>query len=172
MPGTTVRPRLSEAHRLIVPELVTRKDMNNVRRLNEVARTGRITVPEAASVQLAVPADRHYIVLVRSAVAQLGACFGFTMGAIGDLRLAVDEACNLLVAGGPDPAVSGLECRAEVRGDLLRVTVSASAVAVAPPDTEGLGWNILAALVDTLAWEEDGDVVRVEIEKRRGTRGG
>ncbi|MEY9928802.1 serine/threonine-protein kinase RsbW [Catenulispora sp. GP43] len=138
----------------------------------EVARAGRITVPETASVQLAVPADKHYIVLVRSAVAQLGACFGFTMGDIGDLRLAVDEACNLLVAGGPDPAVSGLECRAVVRGDLLRVTLSASAVAAAPPDTEGFGWTILAALVDALAWEQSENVVRVEIEKRRGTRGG
>jgi serine/threonine-protein kinase RsbW len=132
-------------------------------------------VPEVASVVLTVPAHKDFIVIVRSAVAQLGACFSFTIGEIGDLRLAVDEACNLLVADQPQPygaVVGGLDCRAEVRGDLLRVTVSASAEGAESPDTEGFGWNILTALVDSLAWEQDNDMVRVELEKRRAARGG
>ena len=139
----------------------------------EVARIERGRVPEAASVQLTVPAHKDYIVIVRSAVAQLGACFGFTVGDIGDLRLAVDEACNLLVQHAPaEPVPAALECRAEVRGDLLRVRVSASSQIADPPDTEGFGWTILAALVDTLAWEQDSDTVRVEVEKRRSIRAG
>ena len=140
----------------------------------KVTPNGRTRTPEVASVLLTVPVHKDYIVIVRSAVAQLGACFGFTIGEIGDLRLAVDEACNLLVAAGAarDHADRGLECRAGVRGDLLHVTVVAPAQAVEPPDTESLGWAILTALVDTLAWEKDDDVVRVELEKRRGIRAG
>lgn len=137
----------------------------------DTTRADRTMPPGAASVVLTVPAHRDYITIVRSAVAQLGAGFGFTIEEIGDLRLAVDEACNLLVGYRPAGlAPSDLECRAQVLGDVLRVTVIASAEAAEPPDTEGFGWNILTALVDTLAWEQDRDTVRVELEKRRGIR--
>lgn len=139
----------------------------------QVRRIDRTRAPEAASVLLTVPAHQDCIVIVRSAVAQLAACSGFTLGQIGDLRLAVDEACNLLVDGaGPEPAASGLECQAGVRGGVLRVTVAASAVAADPPDTEGFGWAILNALVDGLEWERDHDVVRVHVVKRRGIGAG
>ena len=139
----------------------------------QVTRVNGRTTPEIASVLLTVPAHQDYIVIVRSAVAQLAACFGFTLGEIGDLRLAVDEACNRLVAGaGPDLAASGLQCQAGVRGDELRVMVAASAAAADPPDTDGLGWAILNALVDGLDWERDHDVVRVHVAKRRGTGAG
>ena len=135
----------------------------------QVTRVDGRRAPDVASVLITVPAHQDYIVIVRSAVAQLAACFGFAFGEIGDLRLAVDEACNLLVAGaGPDRAGSGLECQAGVRGDVVRVTVAASAAAADPPDTEGLGWAILNSLVDVLEWEQDHDVVRVHVAKRRG----
>lgn len=135
----------------------------------QVTRVDGSRAPEVASVLLTVPAHQDYIVIVRSAVAQLAACFGFTFGEIGDLRLAVDEACNLLVAGaGADLAANGLECQAGVRGDVLRVTVAAPAAAADRPDTEGFGWAILNALVDVLEWERDHDVVRVHMVKRRG----
>jgi serine/threonine-protein kinase RsbW len=133
----------------------------------QVTRVDGRRAPEVASVLLTVPAHQDYIVIVRSAVAQLAACFGFTLGEIGDLRLAVDETCNLLVAGTrPDLAARGLECQAGVRGDVLHVTVAAPAVAADPPDTEGFGWAILNALVDALEWERDHDVVRVHVAKR------
>lgn len=130
---------------------------------------------EDASVRLSVPAHRDYVSVVRSAVAQLSACVGFTLGEVGDLRLAVDEACNLLIAGsesrsGSGSAASGLECRADSHGDLMHVTMAAPAVTARPPDTDGFGWNILTALVDTLAWEQDDDTVRVELEKRHSGR--
>lgn len=139
----------------------------------QVTRVDGSRTPEVASVLLTVPAHQNYIVIVRSAVAQLAACSGFTLGEIGDLRLAVDEACNLLLAGagagaGSGLAASGLECLAGVRGDVLSVTVAAPAAAAHPPDTEGLGWAILNALVDGLEWERDHDVVRVHVAKRRG----
>ena len=60
-----------------------------------------------------------------------------------------------------------IECRAEVRGDVLRVTVSAAAGTLAP-DTDGIGWAMLTALVDTLTWAQDWVSARVDLEKRHG----
>jgi len=148
----------------------------------------RIRTPQRASVVLTVPAHKDYVVIIRSAVAQLAACSGYPPRQVTDLRLAVNEACGLLVAGRPGgrPAVGGIgslgviECRAEVRGELrgdvrgegrgevLRVTVSAPAAGgFDVPDTDGLGWSLMTALVDALAWAQDGITARVSLEKRR-----
>ena len=138
----------------------------------ELARVNGTEVPEVASVLLTVPAHKDYIAIVRSAVSQLGACFGFALGEIGDLRLAVDEACNLLVANrSSEHYEESLECRARVLDGVLRVTLAAPATATAPPDTEGFGWHILTALVDVLAWDQTAGQVRVELEKHRDPRG-
>ena len=156
----------------------------------EVTQADGVRTRQNASLVLTVPAHKDYVVIIRSAVAQLGACFGYTVEEITDLRLAVNEACGLLVAhrpaSGPGSGTSSgsdlglgldttdgdLECRAEVRGDVLRVTVAAPAAGLEAPDADGLGWNILAALVDSLAWARDGVTARVNLEKRRGTRVG
>jgi len=52
----------------------------------------RIRAPRGASVVLSVPAHKDYVVIIRSAVAQLAGCFGYTVRDITDLRLAVNEA--------------------------------------------------------------------------------
>jgi serine/threonine-protein kinase RsbW len=48
-------------------------------------------------VVLIIPADRQYAALVRAVAGHLGARTGLTVTEISDLRLAVDEACGLLV---------------------------------------------------------------------------
>ena len=127
----------------------------------------RIRAPRGASVVLSVPAHKDYVVIIRSAVAQLAGCFGYTVRDITDLRLAVNEACALLVAGSPGTLAGAgtIECRAEVRGEVLRVIVSAAAGTLAP-DIDGIGWTILTALVDRLTWAQDGVSARVDLEKR------
>jgi len=127
----------------------------------------RIRTPRRASVVLTVPAHKDYVVIIRSAVAQLAAGSGYTPQQVTDLRLAVNEACALLVG-----SLGVIECRAEVRGDVgsevLRVTVSAPAAGgFDVPDTDGLGWSLMTALVDALAWAQDGITARVSLEKRR-----
>ena len=130
----------------------------------------RMRTSPDASVVLSVPAHRDFVVIIRSAVAQLGACFGYTLGEITDLRLAVNEACALLIAGRTEDT-GAIECRAEVGGDLLHVTVSAPSGTFAP-DIDGLGWNLMTALVDRLTWAQDGVTARVDLEQRRGATAG
>jgi serine/threonine-protein kinase RsbW len=143
-------------------------------RVEAAPRHSWIKPQQGPSAVLTVPTRKDYVVIIRSAVAQLAACSGFTAREISDLRLAVNEACALLVAGQLSTGV--IECRAEVRsdagGDLLLVTLAAPAGAIDTPDTDGLGWTMMTALVDAVAWAQDGVTARVDLKVRRGIRAG
>jgi serine/threonine-protein kinase RsbW len=133
----------------------------------------RQSVGSARSVVLTIPADKHYVVLVRSAVGHLGTRIGLTMQELGDLRLAVNEACALfLPPEEPDTDDVTLECRfTEAEGSLV-VTVAADAEQRAVPrvDVGGFGWNLLAALVDDLQWSDDRGRAEVRLVKRPRSR--
>ena len=62
-----------------------------------VSSTGR-----SAEVRLSIPADSAYIAVPRSVVGNLAARNDFTLDAIDDLRIAVDEACALLLPQATD----------------------------------------------------------------------
>ncbi|HEX2497295.1 MAG: ATP-binding protein [Actinomycetes bacterium] len=117
-------------------------------------------------VRVIVPADKTYVALVRSAASHLGARLGLTMQELTDLRLAVDEACGLLLLPGEfDTTGAELHCRFDEYPDRLAVTVSAEASESAP-DVDGFGWNVLSALVDELRWSYQDGWARVELVKR------
>src|ERR1044071_20927 len=52
-------------------------------------------------VELTVPAPIPYLAVVRTATAGLAARLGFTLDEIEDLRIAVDEACSMLLGLPP-----------------------------------------------------------------------
>lgn len=129
----------------------------------------RQSAGSARSVVLTIPADKHYVVLVRSAVGHLGTRIGLTMQELGDLRLAVNEACALfLPPEAPDTDDVTLECRFTESEESLIVTVAADALQRAVPkvDVGGFGWNLLSALVDDLQWSDDGGRAEVRLVKR------
>ena len=120
-------------------------------------------------VQISVPADKNYVALVRSAASHLGARLGLTMQELTDLRLAVDEACGLLLLPGEfETTGTELHCRFDEYPDRLAVTVSAEAEESAP-DVDGFGWNVLSALVDELRWSHQDGWAKVELVKRATT---
>ncbi|GAA1973608.1 ATP-binding protein [Catenulispora subtropica] len=121
----------------------------------------------AVPVTLRIPADRDFVVLVRSAAGHLGARAGFSMAEMQDWRLAVDEACGLLLLPDEvDATGEELECVFRLGRDGVGVTVSAEARPGSKPQVGGFGWSLLAALVDSLTWAEEGGRVRVDIVKR------
>src|ERR1700730_4015500 len=87
-------------------------------------------VGDAVPVVIGVPADKTYVALIRSATAHLGARAGLSVVEITDLRLAVDEACGLLLPsydhGGLGATGGDLECRLTDYDGGLRVLVSAA----------------------------------------------
>jgi anti-sigma regulatory factor (Ser/Thr protein kinase) len=127
--------------------------------------------PGAETVVIQVPADADYLGVIRSAAAHVATKAGCTLPEVADLRLAVDEACNLLLrhtvpdlrAEGP----GGLECRFVLDGSTLRVVLGLRAGDVDRPEDDDFGWTILAALVDDIVWRVDGPVIQIEILKHR-----
>ena len=115
-------------------------------------------LPES-EVVIEIPADRLYVVLARSAAVHLGSVLRLGITDVTDLRLAVDEACALFLLNPafPDGREIGLTCRFAAYREQLRVTVRALVPSGFAPDTEGIGWIMLGALVDDLVWSrQDG----------------
>lgn len=107
---------------------------------------------------LCFSAENDFLTLVRSTATHVAGLLGLPFGQANDLRLAVDEACTLFLAGGGANDTVGdlVLVFAEVDGD-LRVTVSGP-TPLARPDLDGLSWTLLCALVGEPRWEVEEDV--------------
>ncbi|TDD58323.1 anti-sigma regulatory factor [Kribbella antibiotica] len=105
---------------------------------------------QSSEVRLSIPADGAYIAVPRSVVGNLAARNNFTVDAIDDLRIAVDEACSLLLPQATDGV---LDCVFEIAPPQLTVRTSAVVPAGWTPDTTSFGWTVLTALVETAAVE-------------------
>jgi serine/threonine-protein kinase RsbW len=95
-------------------------------------------------VEIKVPADSSYIALLRTATATLAARADFTLDEIDDLRIAVDEACALLLPGVRPEAM--LVCRFTLDDNSLDIAVSAATRTAAKPDPTSFAWMVLTAL--------------------------
>lgn len=137
--------------------------------------TSRIAEAEAETVVIQVPADVDYLAVIRSASAHIATRLGCTLRGVADLRLAVDEACSLLlrhtVRDEPGAGAGDLVCRFVLDGSALRVMLSRQARNAAAPLGDDFGWVILSALVDDIVWRVDGPMVHVEILKHRVAEG-
>lgn len=96
-------------------------------------------------VHLTVPADGGYLGVLRTATAGLAARLQFALDEIEDLRIAVDEACAMLLAIATRNAE--LECRFTVTEDALTVEVTVPTVqGAALPAESSFAWKVLTAL--------------------------
>jgi serine/threonine-protein kinase RsbW len=140
---------------------------------SRVAEADAGTRPDTESVLIVVPADADYLPVIRSASAHVATRAGCTLPEVADLRLAVDEACGLLLRHTVRDERAGLSglgdlsCRFVLDVSALRVILSRDARNAARPQDDEFGWTILSALVDDIQWREDGPTVHVEILKRR-----
>lgn len=127
-----------------------------------------ITDRDAVTVRL--PADGAYLSVLRTATAGLAARLDFTLDEIEDLRIAVDEACAMLLA----QAVPGtdLECEFVLRPGEIAVRVSVSTVDGNEPDRDTFAWTVLTALAGNVdARTSDDGRVAIMLTKRRGGPG-
>ncbi|MEO7745929.1 MAG: ATP-binding protein [Actinomycetota bacterium] len=120
-------------------------------------------------VELEVPASAAYIAVVRTAAAGLAARVDLTLDRIEDLRIAVDEACALLVQAaehGPG-AVTTLRCVFVLEEPSLTVEVSGPRTDL--PDRAAFAWSVLSALVDGVESGEDDGRTWLRLVVRRGS---
>ncbi len=112
-------------------------------------------VPTADVVELEVPADAAYVAVVRTATAGLAARLDLTLDRIEDLRIAIDEACTLLIHGSGQPSGQHITCVYTLERTALTVDVTGPDVDL--PESSAYAWAVLSALVDSLeCGHEDG----------------
>ncbi|WP_018216842.1 ATP-binding protein [Salinispora vitiensis] len=117
-------------------------------------------------VHLTVPADGGYLSVLRTATAGLAARLQFALDEIEDLRIAVDEACAMLLSVATQHAE--LECRFSVTDDALAVdvTVPTSRGARLPAESS-FAWRVLTALTTSAAATTDNDRATISLLTRR-----
>jgi serine/threonine-protein kinase RsbW len=128
------------------------------------------TVNEAASgpdgdvVTVQVPADVVYVSTLRLTAAGLAARCELTIDDIEDLRLAVDEACALLL---PNSAGERLDARFELHYGRLDVQVGVQSRPESQVDRSGFAWTVLGALASEVDVSETEGQLRIGFKKRR-----
>ena len=134
------------------------------------AATAARTAQADDIVELRLPADGAYLSVLRTATAGLAARLDFTLDEIEDLRIAVDEACALLLPDAvPD---ADLVCVFALSHQALSVTVTVPSRTGRMPRRNTFAWAVLSALAgDVDARADDDGRVSVTLVKRRGGRG-
>ena len=99
-------------------------------------------------VTVCMPAEGAYLSVLRTATAGLAARLDFTLDEIEDLRIAVDEACAMLLS----QAIPGtnLECAFDLGAEEMTITVSVTAAEPQIPARDTFAWTVLSALAGTV----------------------
>lgn len=124
----------------------------------------------ADQVTVRMPADGAYLSVLRTATAGLAARLDFTLDDIEDMRIAVDEACAMLLS----QAIPGssLECNFALSPDDMTITVSVPCLNPRPPSGETFAWTVLSALAGTVeAQVGPGDRLAIVMRKGRPNPG-
>jgi serine/threonine-protein kinase RsbW len=116
-------------------------------------------------VTVRMPADGAYLSVLRTATAGLAARLDFTLDDIEDLRIAVDEACAMLL--GQAVPGSSLECSFALEADGMTISVSVPSLNPRPPSADTFAWTVLSALAGTVE-AEVGPGDRLAIVMRKG----
>lgn len=118
------------------------------------------------TVVLRLPAQGAYLSVLRTATASLASRLDFTIDDIEDLRIAVDEACAMLLS----QAVAGadLTCSFELAGDAMAVAVSVPTIDGELPSRDTFAWTVLTALAGEVDSSVDLEkVVTLSLRKTR-----
>ena len=148
--------------------------------------TRTLTEPAAESIDVTIPARAEYVSIARLAAAAVAARQAFTYDEIEDLKIAVSEACNALIAASKTPRRSPLRLhfvpetdalviRVEAPGTRLELNVRANGD-LRPLDERLLGIFLMQSLVDEVDIRHTGDlasiVLRLAKRRREGFNAG
>jgi serine/threonine-protein kinase RsbW len=121
--------------------------------------------PDGDVVEMSVPADVAYVSTLRLTAAGLAARCDLTIDEIEDLRLAVDEACSLLLPHARQG--TALQARFALAHGRLEVAARVSSDDGAQLDRDGFAWTVLGALASSVDVSSAGGAVVITLTKRR-----
>jgi len=117
-------------------------------------------------VSVRLPAAAAYLAVLRTTTASLAARLDFTLDEIEDLRIAVDEACCLLLAGA-EPGAE-LTSLFEMSDDAIQVTVSTKTSHGRGPARDSFAWTVLSALAGHVdSWTQPDGQQTIALVKHR-----
>lgn len=102
-----------------------------------------------SDVELRLPAQSPFVAVIRMTTAGLAARQDFTLDDIEDLRMAVGEACALLLDNAAEGA--DLTVHYALRDAQIDLRVILDRADDATVDRESFGWQVLSALVEDLS---------------------
>ena len=121
-------------------------------------------------VALRIPAVSAYLLVLRTATSGLAARMDFSLDEIEDLRIAVDEACVMLLSAALPGA--DLEVEFALTGDALAVSVTVRTLTGAQPAKDTFAWTVLCALADSVESHVGlDDRVTIRLGKKRAAAG-
>ena len=129
--------------------------------------TGTPEEGQRPDVELRLPADSVYVSVLRTTTASLAARLDFTIDDIEDLRIAVGEACALVLPDA-DPA-SPLRADFFLEPGRLTVRVAISGSDLTPPDRDSFAWQVLDTLAPGASAEVAGDQLVVTLSLQAET---
>ena len=117
-------------------------------------------------VTIRMPAEGAYLSVLRTATAGLAARLDFTLDEIEDLRIAVDEACGMLLSQASPGAK--LDCDFTLAEDSVTIAVSVPSQRAQLPARDTFAWTVLSALAGSVdAWSGPGDRLTIMLRKTR-----
>ena len=142
------------------------------RRMSAPTQPAPALTPDAIRDEVCVrmPAEGAYLSVLRTATAGLAARLDFTLDEIEDLRIAVDEACAMLLS----QAIPGssLECSFRLGADEMAIAVSVRCLTPRVPASDTFAWTVLTALAGSVdARVGPGDELTIELRKNRVSSG-
>lgn len=115
-------------------------------------------------VEMRLPAESAYVAVLRMTTAGLAARLDFTLDDIEDLRMAVGEACALVLEHA-DPG-GDLYATYDLSDGSIRVAVSADSSNDDDPDQDSFGWQVLTALTSDVVTSREGHLQWVSFTVR------
>ena len=119
---------------------------------------------ERPDVEIRLPADGAYVSVLRTLTAGLAARLDFTIDDIEDLRIAVGEACAMVLPEAD--GLSDLTGRFVMRPGTLTVSVGVTAPDPSPPAHASFAWQVLTTLASDATVGSVGDQLVVTLVMR------
>lgn len=126
---------------------------------------------ELAAVEIRLTAGSEYLSTVRAVAADLALQQDMTLDEVDDLRLAVDEACSMLVPLAAPGSM--LRCRFSLGEQEIRVHCSVTGGTGGRPPMDDFPWQVLVTLTDAVRCDVDtdgeigGPTTWIELVKRK-----
>jgi serine/threonine-protein kinase RsbW len=135
--------------------------------------TARREAQTRNEVEVRVSADPTQLPVLRTVAAAIAMRRDFDLDAIADLKIAVDEACSMLVVRAMPGGT--LACHFEDTDSEVRFSASTLSDGDNWPETGSFGWHVLSTLTDSLdanvapaASDPGGFTLEIELVKQRG----